>query len=93
MPRILIGVNGRTNQATGLDGTGPRHLREQTWRGDHVAVKQLIEDFARYLYLPRLREPEVLLGAVKDGIALLTWEQDSFALADSPLFLRCTTLM
>jgi hypothetical protein len=25
----------------------------------------------------------VLLGAVKDGVALLTWEQDSFALADS----------
>ena len=24
------------------------------WRGDHVAVKQLVEDFARYLYLPRL---------------------------------------
>ena len=30
------------------------------WRGDHVAVKQLVEDFARYLYLPRLAEPAVL---------------------------------
>jgi predicted AAA+ superfamily ATPase len=26
--------------------------RVPLWRGDHVAVKQLIEDFARYLYLP-----------------------------------------
>ena len=26
------------------------------WRGDHVAVKQLVEDFARYLYLPRLED-------------------------------------
>ena len=24
------------------------------WRGDHVAVKQLVEDFARYPYLQRL---------------------------------------
>ena len=26
------------------------------WRGDHVAIKQLAEDFARYLYLPRLKD-------------------------------------
>ena len=32
------------------------------WRGDHVAVKQLVEDFARYLYLPRLAGPEVLVA-------------------------------
>ncbi len=29
------------------------------WRGDHVAVKQLVEDFARYLYLPRLKDSHV----------------------------------
>jgi len=53
------------------------------WRGDHVPVGQLIEDFARYTYLPRLKDPGVLLKAVQDGVALLTWEQDSFAYADS----------
>ncbi len=53
------------------------------WRGDHVAVRQLVEDFARYLYLPRLKDPSVLLGAVRDGVALLTWERDAFAFADS----------
>ncbi|HQL95158.1 MAG TPA: DUF499 domain-containing protein, partial [Candidatus Hydrogenedentes bacterium] len=53
------------------------------WRGDHVEVAQLVEDFARYHYLPRLRGPEVLLGAVRDGLALLTWEHDAFAYADS----------
>ena len=53
------------------------------WRGSHVTVKQLVEDFARYVYLPRLKDSEVLLGAVRDGISLLTWEQDSFAFADS----------
>ena len=57
--------------------------RVPLWRGDHVPVKQLVEDFARYLYLPRLRDSTVLLGAVRDGVALMTWDQDSFALADS----------
>jgi hypothetical protein len=53
------------------------------WRGDHVAVKQLVEDFAQYLYLPRLKGPSVLVGAIRDGVSLLTWAQDGFALADS----------
>jgi len=57
--------------------------RVPLWRGDHVSVKQLVEDFARYIYLPRLRDPGLLLGAICDGVSLLTWEQDSFAFADS----------
>jgi len=57
--------------------------RVPLWRGDHVAVKQLVEDFARYLYLPRLVETKVLLNAIGDGLSLFTWEQDSFAYADS----------
>ena len=53
------------------------------WRGDHVSVKQVVEDFARYLYLPRVSDSKVLLKAISEGIALLTWEQDAFAFADS----------
>jgi predicted AAA+ superfamily ATPase len=53
------------------------------WRGDHVAVKQLVQDFAQYLYLPRLAEPSVLVEAVREGVGLLTWEHDTFAYADS----------
>ena len=53
------------------------------WRGDHVPVRQLVEDFARYIYLPRLKDPSVLLDAIRSGLALLTWQQDSFAYADS----------
>jgi len=53
------------------------------WRGDHVAIKQLAEDFARYLYLPRLADSAVLLIAIRDGFSLLTWEKDSFGFADS----------
>jgi hypothetical protein len=57
--------------------------RVPLWRGDHVAVKQLVEDFAKYLYLPRLAEPSVLVEAVRQGVALLTWEHEGFAYADS----------
>jgi hypothetical protein len=57
--------------------------RVPLWRGDHVAIKQLADDFARYLYLPRLKESSVLVGAVREGVSLLTWEQDTFAFADN----------
>ncbi len=56
--------------------------RVPLWRGDHVAVKLLVEDFARYLYLPRLRDSSVLVDAIRDGVALLSWGHDSFAFAD-----------
>jgi Tfp pilus assembly protein PilP len=53
------------------------------WRGQHVAIKQLVEDFARYLYLPRLRNTGVLLEAMREGLRLLTWARGSFAFADA----------
>jgi predicted AAA+ superfamily ATPase len=56
--------------------------RVPLWRGNHVAVKQLGEDFARYPYLPRLKNPAVLIGAIRDGAGLLMWEEQSFAFAD-----------
>lgn len=52
------------------------------WRGDHVAVKQLVEDFASYLYLQRPRDPEVLLNAIREGINSTTWQTDTFAFAE-----------
>ena len=61
-----------------------KHLDDvPLWRGEHVAVKQLVEDFARYLYLPRLAGSEVLVQAIRDGVALLTWLSDTFAYAES----------
>ena len=61
-----------------------KHLDDvPLWRGDSVAVRQLADDFARYLYLPRLQESSVLVEAIRSGLALLTWEHDSFAYADS----------
>ena len=43
------------------------------WRGNHGAVKQLVEDFARYPYLQRLRDTDVVLGAMRDGVSSVTW--------------------
>lgn len=57
--------------------------RVPLWRGDHVSVRQLADDFARYLYLPRLKDSSVLVRAVSEGVSLLTWESDSYAFADS----------
>ena len=57
--------------------------RVPLWRGDHVPVKQIVEDFARYNYLPRVCDSSVLLQAITSGVGLLTWEHDAFAFADS----------
>lgn len=57
--------------------------RVPLWRGDSVPIKQLAEDFGRYLYLPRLRSSAVLFEAIRTGLALLTWEKDAFAYAES----------
>lgn len=71
----LILVLGATRLRMELD-------RVPLWRGDHVTVQQLMEDFGRYLYLPRLRDSSVLLGAVAKGVELLTWTSDGFAYAE-----------
>jgi predicted AAA+ superfamily ATPase len=72
----LVMLLGSTVLRTHLD-------KVPLWRGDHVPVKQLLEDFARYLYLPRVASPDVLVHAMRDGVALLTWRSDTFAYAES----------
>lgn len=57
--------------------------RVPLWRGDHVSVSQLWEDFSQYLYLPRLTRRSVLDGAIEDGVASLSWATDGFAYADT----------
>jgi hypothetical protein len=76
-----------------LTSMGPTRLRLELdriplWRpagggpAAHVSVRQLAEDFGRYLYLPRLKSPDVLRDAIETGLSLGTWQVDSFALAD-----------
>ena len=57
--------------------------RVPLWRGDHVSVSQLAEDFARYLYLPRLQGPRCCCAPSRVGWSLITWEQETFAFAES----------
>jgi hypothetical protein len=57
--------------------------RVPLWRGNAVSIRQLVEDFGRYLYLPRLQTPSILVNAIRSGLALLTWERDAFAYAES----------
>jgi hypothetical protein len=71
-----------------ITGFAPTRLRMELdriplWRSNHVPVKQLVEGFAGYLYLPRLKAPAVLLDAIREGLRLLTWNRESFAYADS----------
>ena len=53
------------------------------WRGDHVHMSQLIDDFAQYVYLRRLKGPDVVIEAAKDGLGGLLWQNETFAYADT----------
>jgi len=53
------------------------------WRDNHVSVKQLVEDYAKYPYLQRLRSPQVLIAGIQDGVSRTTWTMETFAIADS----------
>jgi hypothetical protein len=59
--------------------------RVPLWPADagHVSTQQLWSYYAQYLYLPRLRDRSVLVGAIESGVASLSWEQETFAYADA----------
>jgi predicted AAA+ superfamily ATPase len=75
------------NEELLIPSLGANRLRMELdrvlWRENHVAIRQLVDDFARYIYLPRLADSGVLINAVRDGLTLLTWSEDSFAYAES----------
>lgn len=54
-----------------LGGNVLRHEIEQVplWRGDHVSVSQLEDDFSRYLYLSRLLNVGILHAGIRDAVA------------------------
>ncbi len=69
---------------TVFDGTRLRMELDRIplWRGDHVSVKQVVEDFAKYPYLPRLKDRDVLIHAIRSGVERITWEEN-FAYASA----------
>ncbi len=57
-------------------------LDRTLWRDrDHIGTKELWSYLCSYLYLPRLRDREVLLRAVQEGTSTVV-ESDSFAYAE-----------
>jgi hypothetical protein len=69
-----------------LTQLGPGRLHKaldqyDLWRSqDHVEIKQMLSDFATYLYLPRLRDRQLLIDAVRSATNQLVC--DHFAYAD-----------
>lgn len=65
------------------------------WDDGAVSIRDLWENFAKYVYLPRLRDIDVLIGAVEAAPALMTWQSEGFATAvgtdDSGRFLGLTS--
>jgi predicted AAA+ superfamily ATPase len=55
-----------------------RYLWKDT---DHLNIRKLWEYFATYLYLPRLKDSQILIKAVHDGVESTTWFE-SFAYAE-----------
>jgi predicted AAA+ superfamily ATPase len=83
--RVAKKLEGEEGLITAYSGVRLRMDLDRVplWRGNHVLVRQLWSDYSQYLYLPRLRDSAVLLGAVRDGVALLTWNPETFAYASA----------
>ena len=73
---LLVPDFGSTRLRMDLDGI-------PLWREDHVSIKQLLEDYGQYTYLSRLKDDQVLVNAIQQGLGLLTWEMETFAYAES----------
>lgn len=76
---------GEEMLVTAMAGTRLEHELNKIplWRGDDVPVRQLWDDFCRYLYLPRVKDADVLLNAVASGVSSLMWGSETFAYAES----------
>ncbi len=73
-----------TGLITAYSATSLRiELDRYVWKDvPHVGLKKLWEYMASYSYLPRLRDVDVLLKAVQDGVCQLTW-YENFAYAEA----------
>ena len=52
-----------------------KSLDQYLWRNnDHVPIKQVQEDFARYLYLEKVTSPDVIIESLQEAIS--QWDED-----------------
>ena len=77
---LLIPKYAGANLKLDLDG---RSDSVALWRDGRVGVKQLWNDFAINLFLPRLRDVEVLRSSIAEAVAGLSWQLDGFAYASA----------
>lgn len=49
---------------------------------DHIKAKDVWEYFAQYIYLPRLKDEQTFISAIREGVGSLTWK-DFFAYASA----------
>ena len=73
--RVRIDLDGKTDP----DGH-PVNLWED---GAHLGVRRLWNYYCQYLYMPRLANFGVLAAAVSSGVALTTWNPETFAFAQT----------
>ncbi|HPO87567.1 MAG TPA: Swt1 family HEPN domain-containing protein [Candidatus Hydrogenedentes bacterium] len=53
------------------------------WKdADHISLRQVWEYMAQYIYLPRLRDQDVLADAIRKGVGTFSWS-DNFAYASA----------
>ncbi|MCB9797660.1 MAG: ATP-binding protein [Alphaproteobacteria bacterium] len=58
-------------------------LDKHLWSGrDHVAASELLDWFPKYVYLPRLKDRETMLDAIREGASTLT-PGDTFSTAEA----------
>ncbi len=50
---------------------------------ENASVRQVLDDFARYTYFPRMQTTSVLLKAINSGLESLSWSKDFYAYAES----------
>jgi hypothetical protein len=63
-----------------LTGTG---VLSSMWADGYTTVNALWDAFARYPYLPRLKNLETLCATVREGANPITWQITGFAVADA----------
>jgi uncharacterized protein len=50
---------------------------------DHIGVRKMKDYFPQYVYLPRLSRADLVLDAIRDGLASTVWASDTFAYASA----------
>ena len=51
-------------------------------RWDLIVIRQIVENFTRYIYLPRLKNSAVLLDAIRDGLVFSVMDEERFRICE-----------